>query len=106
MNKSNVVMSTPVVSMKRYFDIVVIKVEGLENINNFLEMIQMQTKYPEKIKAILPSRCKYDKSYGIDLIQINNVLDNKGEVVALCTDGTVTSAFINDLTKHLYHTEN
>lgn len=105
MNEKDIRITTPVLAMKRYYDIVVLKIIGLDKINEVLEMIQMQSKYVEKIKSILPQKCKYDKSYGIELIGLSNVLDQNGNVIGLFTVGTVTSAFINDVNKALYNKE-
>lgn len=98
-------ISMPVIGMKRYYDIVVLKIVGLDKINELLEMIQMQSKYVEKIKNILPPKCKYDQSYGIELIQLSNALDQNGNVIGLFTVGTITSAFLNDVNKALYEKE-
>ena len=98
-------ITTPAFAMKRYYDVVVLKIVGLDKINEALELIQIQHKKYQEIKQLLPQRCKYEKSHGIELIQLTNTLDLQGNVVGLFTVGTIDSAYLNNITKTLYQIE-
>ncbi len=89
---------SPIIAMKRYVEIQVIKVVGIEKINEFLKAVQYNNGDYLKKEYKIP----FDKGNGVEIITINNTLDHNGEVVCLSTLGIILCADINVLTKDCY----
>lgn len=98
MNKE-LVYNSSLIALKRYESIKVVKIIGLENINKFIEAIQ----YNNHITFHDLAHIKLNKSNGLELINMNNVLDSQGDVVCLATVGIIGIFDINKLTEECYN---
>ena len=102
------VTSINVVAMKRYKYVKSVKITGIENINEFLHNI-----YYNNLKAIDEILKKEGlvldssnylsfKGDGIELIQINQTINSKDEVIAICLIGIVGPISIRPFHGELY----
>lgn len=97
--EENIVHSIPVIAMKRYIDVKVIMIKGLDKINEFLKMIQYNNVNDLKSQYGI---VELEKGRGIELIQINNSLTPEGEVVAIATVGIILCVDMNKTSAELY----
>lgn len=105
------VTSINVVAMKRYKFVKSVKITGIENINEFLNKIHFNFLYDiveilKKEGVVLDT--KFDnlsiKDDGIELIQINQTINSKDEVIAICLIGIVgITTSITPLHGELYY---
>ncbi len=89
---------SPIIAMKRYGKVEVVKVVGLTKINEFLESIQ----YNNWLNLQKEFNINIQKGNGIELITINNLLDPNGEIVCLATVGILNFVSIDKLTQDSY----
>lgn len=97
------VTSNNVVVMYRYSEIRTIKITGIVEINDFLNDIMINRI--SKIEAILKKEgLGFDtRLKKIELIQINQTINSKDEVVAICLIGTIIDPNDDDLLHNILY---
>jgi hypothetical protein len=102
------VTSINVVAMKRYNYVKSVKITGIENINEFLDNIYYNNllvidQILKKEGLVLGSSNQVNfKHDGIELIQINQTINSKDEVIAICLIGIINNLSITPLHGELY----
>lgn len=102
------VTSINVVAMKRYNYVKSVKITGIENINEFLNSIHYNNllaidQILKKEGLVLGSSNELSfKHDGIELIQINQTINSKDEVIAICLIGIINNLSITPLHGELY----